>query len=610
MGARAELSASRDDIAAQGVEAARSCWIMNLMNCEKVARGKRGAPALIVMVWKYSLGHRTSRCFRIFCLLALGPGSWPTISMAAEMTSPPMEENKAVSGAKDSVAFDILDIQIEGNTVLPRMEVEKIIYPFMGENKTIDDLETARKLLEQKYKDSGFVTVFVDIPEQDVRDGVVRLNVTEGKVGRLRIKDARYYSLGRIRESAPSLAEGSVPHFPTVQKEMTSLNRSAGLRVSPVLRAGVTPGTVDVDLNVKDQFPLYASVELNDRFSPNTSRLRIIGTLRYDNLWQRGHSINFQYQTSPENPDQVQVFSGNYLMGLGSSGMMLAVYGVHADSNVAVLGNINVIGKGDIVGARLVLPLTGLDGYFHSVTIGLDYKNFGQAVQLGTGRLTTPIRYFPVSFQYNGTQQDTSGSTQFGVGVNFSTRAFSERLIECLPGDFEDQFECKRHGAQADYIYLRSDLQRQQTLPRNFLLFGKISGQIANQPLVNNEQFSAGGFETVRGYPESQVLADNGFQGSISLQTPRLPVELIDWRLLAFVDGAYASNYRRLSTDLSYSILSTGVGLRMKAPRGFGGFGGITGALDFAWPLRGFRNATTHIQPGDMRLHFRLLMEM
>jgi len=548
--------------------------------------------------------------------LAAKLGLWSSVPVSAETFHPAHEagDDVVLTQAEKKLTFDILDIQIEGNTVLPRMAVEKVVYPFMGEHKTIDDLEAARKGLEQKYKDSGFVTVFVDIPEQDVKDGVVRLSVTEGKIGRLRIKDSRYYSLGLIREAVPSLTEGSVPHFPAVQNDMASLNRSAGLRVSPVLRAGATPGTVDVDLNVKDQSPLYASVELNDRFSANTSRLRMIGTLRYDNLWQRRHSVNMQYQTSPENLDQVQVFSGTYLMGLGNSSTMsstmLAVYGVHADSNVAVLGGINVIGKGDIVGTRAVFPLAAVPNYYHTLTLGFDYKNFGQAVKVGADNLTTPIRYFPISFQYNGTLQDTRGSTQFGLGVNFSTRILSERQIECVPGSFEDQFECKRHGAQADYIYLRSDLHRQHTLPGNFVLSGRLSAQIANQPLVSNEQFSAGGVQTVRGYPESLLLGDNGFQGSLGLQTPPLPTHLIDWRLLAFVDGAHTNNYKRLDSDLSHSILSTGFGLRIKSPRGFGGLGGLTGALDFAWPLLSFRNDTTDIHTGDMRMHFLLLVEM
>ena len=543
--------------------------------------------------------------------LAAKLGLWSNVPVSAETPSSAREANNdaALASPEKKLVFDILDIQIEGNTVLPAVAVEKTIYPFMGEHKTIDDLEAARKALEQQYKDSGFVTVFVDIPEQDVKDGLVRLSVTEGKVGRLRIKDSRYYSLGLIREAVPSLAEGTVPHFPAVQNEMASLNRSAGLSVSPVMRAGATPGTVDVDLNVKDQLPLYASVELNNRFSPNTTPLRLITTLRYDNLWQQRHSLNMQYQTSPENIDEVQVFAGTYVMGLGNSATVLAVYGVHADSNVAVLGGTNVIGKGDMVGTRLIFPLTRLDNYHHNLTLGFDYKNFDQTIRLG-GRLSTPIKYFPISFQYTGTQQDSGGATQFALGVNFSTRVMSERTIECIPGHFVDQFECKRHGAQADYIYVRSDLHRQQTLPRGFLLSGRVSAQLADQPLVNNEQFSAGGFETVRGYPESQLLGDNGFQGSVSMQTPRLPSDLIDWRLLAFVDGAHTSNYRRLDTDLSFSILSTGFGLRMKMPRGFGGLGGLNGALDFAWPLLSFRNATTNIQAGDMRMHFKLLVEM
>ncbi len=543
--------------------------------------------------------------------LAAKLGLWSNVPVSAETPSSAREANNdaALASPEKKLVFDILDIQIEGNTVLPAVAVEKTIYPFMGEHKTIDDLEAARKALEQQYKDSGFVTVFVDIPEQDVKDGLVRLSVTEGKVGRLRIKDSRYYSLGLIREAVPSLAEGTVPHFPAVQNEMASLNRSAGLSVSPVMRAGATPGTVDVDLNVKDQLPLYASVELNNRFSPNTTPLRLITTLRYDNLWQQRHSLNMQYQTSPENIDEVQVFAGTYVMGLGNSATVLAVYGVHADSNVAVLGGTNVIGKGDMVGTRLIFPLTRLDNYHHNLTLGFDYKNFDQTIRLG-GRLSTPIKYFPISFQYTGTQQDSGGATQFALGVNFSTRVMSERTIECIPGHFVDQFECKRHGAQADYIYVRSDLHRQQTLPRGFLLSGRVSAQLADQPLVNNEQFSAGGFETVRGYPESQLLGDNGFQGSVSMQTPRLPSDLIDWRLLAFVDGAHTSNYRRLDTDLSFSILSTGFGLRMKMPRGFGGLGGLNGALDFAWPLLSFRNATTNIQAGDLRMHFKLLVEM
>src|SRR6185369_3938619 len=130
-----------------------------------MSKGDNIGRAQVFMILEYSLPPRVSRNFRIFCLFVLVPGSglWPSISSSSEPPSPPREINgdAAEASAREKLLFDILDIQIEGNTVLPRMVVEKTIYPFMGENKTIDDLEAARKMLEQRYKESGFVTVFV-----------------------------------------------------------------------------------------------------------------------------------------------------------------------------------------------------------------------------------------------------------------------------------------------------------------------------------------------------------------------------------------------------------------------------------------------------------------
>ena len=51
-------------------------------------------------------------------------------------------------------------------------------------------------------------------------------------------------------------------------------------------------------------------------------------------------------------------------------------------------------------------------------------------------------------------------------------------------------------------------------LPEGFQLFGKMQGQVADQPLVSSEQFSVGGLDTVRGYLESEALGDNGIVGN------------------------------------------------------------------------------------------------
>ena len=67
--------------------------------------------------------------------------------------------------------FDIWELQVEGNTLLDRVLVERAVYPFLGQNKTVNDVEAARQALEIFYRDSGYATVVVDIPEQEVKAG-------------------------------------------------------------------------------------------------------------------------------------------------------------------------------------------------------------------------------------------------------------------------------------------------------------------------------------------------------------------------------------------------------------------------------------------------------
>ncbi len=69
----------------------------------------------------------------------------------------------------------------------------------------------------------------------------------------------------RPRKRAP------FPNFGDVTKDIVSLNQWPDRRVTPALRAGVAPGTVDVDLNVEDKSPLHASLEVNNRQSPSTT---------------------------------------------------------------------------------------------------------------------------------------------------------------------------------------------------------------------------------------------------------------------------------------------------------------------------------------------------
>ncbi len=118
----------------------------------------------------------------------------------------------------------MLEYRVLGNTMLPATVIERAVYPYLGPAKSIDVVEHARADLEQAYHNAGFGTVFVDIPEQDVDGGVVRLHVTEGKLRRVAIEGARFFSAKEIRSAVPAATAGATPDLKAIQSEIATLN--------------------------------------------------------------------------------------------------------------------------------------------------------------------------------------------------------------------------------------------------------------------------------------------------------------------------------------------------------------------------------------------------
>ncbi|NBT45454.1 MAG: ShlB/FhaC/HecB family hemolysin secretion/activation protein [Gammaproteobacteria bacterium] len=434
--------------------------------------------------------------------------------------TPLVEANMTKSPADESShPFDVWEFRIEGNTILDNQVIEKTVYQFLGNNKNIATVEEARGALEKAYHDAGYQAALVDIPEQDVREGVVILKVTEGNVDRLRVTGSRYFSPGHIKEKVPALTEGKPLNLPEAQKELTKLAaESPDRQVTPVMRAGTTPGTIDIDLEVKDELPVHGSVELNARNSINTTRLRLPVMLRYDNLWQLNHSASLQYQVSPEDTQNVQVWSGTYVMPIDVIGSRLAMYGIGLDSSsdVTTAGSLNVVGNGNIFGLRLNKPLEENKDIIQTLSFGWDYKDFGQSINpigdTSQPGQSSPVQYSPFQLGYSASLYQEGGSlSQLNTELNFNFAGM---------GSSYEQFAKRRYGATPNYFYLAGEVKHKQALPEDLALQVRLSGQVANEPLISNEQMGAGGMLTVRGYHEVERLGDNGVVGSMEFWSP------------------------------------------------------------------------------------------
>lgn len=477
------------------------------------------------------------------------------------LAEPPASDTTTPSQrTEDKPRFDILEYRVLGNTTLPGPDIERAVYPTLGPGKTIDDVEQARQSLEDAYHAAGYGTVFVDIPEQRTDDGIVRLRVTEGRVARVHVSGARYYSNGEILGEVPALRTGAVPNLPAVQSQLTALNsRTPDRRVTPVLKAGATPGTLDVDLKVEDSLPLHGSLELNNRYTADTSPLRLTAAVSYDNLFQKQHSASLIYQTAPENTDELTAIVGSYSFGVPSwDDSRITLYAFDSNTDVATLGTLSVLGNGSVVGLRLGRPAIERGRIFHSFAFAVEYKDFLENIRVSVDdTLATPIDYLNWTATYSGLHRGEGTTTAFNVGPALGVRGLSNESQE---------FAEKRYEGQANYLYLRGGLQHWQRLPHELQLFVRLAGQASGEPLPSSEQFSIGGADSVRGYLEAAQLGDSGVSGGFELRSlwlaARLGLSPESTYVFAFFDAGVVSVVDPLpDQDRAVSLASFGLGV-------------------------------------------------
>jgi hemolysin activation/secretion protein len=477
-------------------------------------------------------------------------------------------------------SLDIWEFVVEGNSVLEETAIDAAVEPFLGPQKTAEDVDKARAALEDIYRKRGYKTVSVAIPRQTVVNGVVHLQVVETRIEHLNVVGSRYHSIDRIKEQAPSMAEGGVPDFNQVQKDIVALNMETDRKVTPSLKAGATPGTVDIDLVVDDHLPLHGSLELNNRKSEDTSELRSTASLSYDNLWQLGHSLSVSFQTAPEHPADAIVLYGSYLAPFAGTPFSLLLNGINSNSNVATIGGTDVIGKGQVGGFRIVYLFPGSEQAYRTLTFGADYKHFDNVTALGGDSFASPITYYPITIDFSEVDRHPSSILQGDVSATFA----SIKLGSTTPS-----LENNRYNARGEQLSFKANLGWTQDLPHAVETYLHLSGQFSNQPLVTNEQFTAGGWDTVRGYLEAEALGDTGYTGTFELRSPLLSDTaaggsknqlLKDFRLFGFVDGAQLRVNQPLpGTQNRYALWSAGAGANFLL------FGFLNGAVDWADPF-------------------------
>lgn len=488
--------------------------------------------------------------------------------------TPPADVNdtrpSAPAPVKGGKAVVVKEFEFEGNTLLPPADLRRAVSEDVGRSLTLFDIYEIADRLTALYVSRGYTLAVVYVPPQRIEGGKVRLEVIEGRVGKITIEGNRHYREASFLDYLVGVQPGDPYRGAALAESLKRLNELPGLSTRAVLRPGEELGTSEVVIQATEKF--FEGSSTLDNYGRKD-----VGEFRY------GLSGTLNGPLLAE--DQLQV------SGLVSEDALLT-YGL-VSYNVPV----------DLDGTRVSLSygeaefevdgVAGLKGHNKSTRIKLTHpllRAQSTRVNVGLGLSSTrgnaDIDGVPVSGRTDLQLLEADAEVLhagFGGGTTQASLSLSSNFARARFAELNS--DADEHGRDDQRLDAELEVLHLQPLPRRLEALIHVAGAWSPDPLPDTQKFSLGGPGSVRGYPSSEVRGDRGVLGSVTLRRPFTLGPVAAYGSV-FADAGQVSSLdlpRRFretagSGGRAQSLSSAGLGFE-------GSYRKITGKLDWAFPL-------------------------
>ena len=399
-------------------------------------------------------------------------------------------------------AFMLNEIKISGNTVFTTDEFKPFYEPFLNKEVTFADLDGVVEKIKTKYKEKGYLTTIVFIPEQDVTAGKVEINVVEGRLGEVKVEGGGgWFSKGLIQRYLHT-KKNDVLNIISLQRDLLRLNQNSDLEVKTVVSAGKEPGTTDLILTIVDKWPYHFGTSVDTLGSRLTGKYRNSLSFRNSNL--SGHFDTLFVTT---------IMSALSQGTFASYVLPIDTRGTKAGFDAAIFTNqlgmeykvVDITGETQIYTPHISGEIYLSDDFQANIDAGLEIKSNKKFISREISA-NDQLRMPYVGFDFS--KMDTlfgGGQTSFSPKMTFGTARFLGASKRGNPA-------ANRSGTDGSFFKYTQGLNRVQKMPFESYLSVRTLFQVASNSLPSSEQFQLGGMNSVRGYPEGEYICDFGGQ--------------------------------------------------------------------------------------------------
>ena len=427
-------------------------------------------------------------------------------------------------GAKD-LSFVLQDFAIEGATAFPADVLQPLYAGLVGREVSVADVFEAAHAIELLYRNAGFVTSRVIVPQQTVENGRFRVVVVEGFVADIVFQD----DIGPARVAVEKLLNGLRDVRPVsvreIERRLLLANDLHGLTVSGTLEPSrdILGGSIIVVRSARKA--VDGALVFDRRISPYFGEVKISGNLAWNAIGKRADRVWLAASSSLDVGGSADINAG-YDAQIADNGTTVSLVGSHATSEPGrELEPLNVQSEVNSWLGTVTVPVIRSRG-----------ENLRAEAQFEVRNVDTDLA--DASFT-----RDRLRILRAGLNYDLSDRwngvtAIRGMLHQGLPGlgaSSNDSALASRLDGRNDFTKITLDLARLQQITDRVSLLAGLAGQFSATRLLASEEFGLGGANFGRAYDDGEMTGDNGL--AVSLELRYVPAGLPrDVQLYGFVD--------------------------------------------------------------------------
>ncbi|MEA5578608.1 ShlB/FhaC/HecB family hemolysin secretion/activation protein [Anabaena sp. UHCC 0451] len=457
----------------------------------------------------------------------------------------------------------ITKFEVIGSTVFSQEELAKKLEPFTNTPISFAELLKAKEVINELYLENGYITSGAFIPPQELKDGVVKIAVIEGKVESINISGLNRLRPGYVRSRLALATKAPLDQNRLLQAlQMLQIDPLIA-NLSAELAAGSRAGVSVLEIKVREADAFSTEISIDNQRSPSVGSVRRQLQINHNNFLGFGDRFQVGY-INTDGSNSLNDLSYTFPINPYNGTIGLSYSRTHTN---IIEDPFNIL---DIQSASRNYQITYRQPLYQSPTKEFILGLTGSRQESETTLLDEPfplspgandqgeVRISALRFFQEYTQRDSQQvfalRSQFSLGIN----AFNATNNDDAP--------------DSQFLTWRGQTQYLRLLTPDTTLLLRSDMQLSDRPLVALEQFSAGGQQSVRGYRQDSLLADNGLFASAEIRTAilRVPKWQTTLELTPFFDLGTVWNHSNSDVDIKQKTLSSlGVGLRLLVGQNF-----------------------------------------